>query len=154
MFAGNELTAGETLELIWSDGDKYPPYHVRQHIDSHEFPKQGSLLLGEAGSLLLPHAAGPQLFPAGRFKGYSRPKIAPRNHYHHWVDACRNKVRTVAGFDYAGALTEVILLGTVALRCPDRELAWDAEQMKITNLAEANQYIRRRCRPGWTVAGL
>jgi predicted dehydrogenase len=153
-FAGNELTAGETLELIWSDGDKYPPDHVRQHIDSHEFPKQGSLLLGEAGSLLLPHAAGPQLFPAGRFKGYSRPKIAPRNHYHHWVDACRNKVRTVAGFDYAGALTEVILLGTVALRCPDRELAWDAEQMKITNLPEANQYIRRRCRPGWTVAGL
>jgi len=153
-FAGNELTAGETIELIWSDGDKYPPDHVRQHIDSHEFPKQGSLLLGEAGSLLLPHVAGPQLFPAGRFKGYSRPKIAPRNHYHHWVDACRNKVRTVAGFDYAGALTEVILLGTVALRCPDRELAWDAEQMKITNLPEANQYIRRRCRPGWTVAGL
>ena len=153
-FAGNELTAGETLELIWSDGDKYPPDHVRQHIDSHEFPKQGSLLLGEAGSLLLPHVAGPQLFPAGRFKGYSRPKIAPRNHYHHWVDACRNKVRTVAGFDYAGALTEVILLGTVALRCPDRELVWDAEQMKITNFPEANQYIRRRCRPGWTVAGL
>jgi len=51
-------------------------------------------------------------------------------------------------------LTEVILLGTVALRCPDRELAWDAEQMKITNFPEANQYIRRRCRPGWTVAGL
>ena len=59
-----------------------------------------------------------------------------------------------AGFDYAGPLTEVILLGTVALHCPDKELAWDAEQMKITNLPQANQYIRRRYRPGWTVAGL
>ena len=153
-FSGNELTAGTTLDLTWSDGGKYPPDQVRQHIDGHEFPKQGSLLIGEAGSLLLPHVAGPQLFPAERFKGYSRPKIAPRNHYHHWVDACRNKAKTTAGFDYAGALTEVILLGTAALHCPDKKLAWDAEQMKITNLPQANQYIRRRYRPGWTVAGL
>ena len=112
------------------------------------------VLLGEAGALLLPHVAGPQLFPGKTFKGYSRPKIAPRNHYHHWVDACRHRAKTVAGFDYAGALTEVILLGTVALRCPDRELAWDSEQMKITNLPETSQYIRRRYRPGWTLIGL
>jgi predicted dehydrogenase len=114
-FAGNRMTADKTLDLIWSDGDKYPPDHVRRHIDGREFPKQGSLLIGEAGSLLLPHVAGPQLFPAEKFKGYSRPKIAPRNHYHHWIDACRGKARTAAGFDYAGPLTEVILLGTVAL---------------------------------------
>jgi predicted dehydrogenase len=153
-FAGNEMTAGATLELIWSDGYKYPPDHVRQHIDSREFPDQGSLLIGEEGSLLLPHVAGPQLFPAAKFKGYRRPKLAPRNHYHHWIDACRGKAETAAGFDYAGALTEVILLGTVALRCPDRELAWDPGQMKITNVPQANQYIRRRYRSGWTVPGL
>ena len=153
-FAGNDLTAGDTVELIWSDGDKYPPDHLRRHIDNHEFPKQGSLLLGEAGALLLPHVAGPQLFPAAKFKGYSRPKIAPRNHYHHWIDACRGKSGTVAGFDYAGPLTEVILLGTVALRCPGIELAWDGEQMKFTNFWEADQYLRRRYRAGWTVAGL
>ncbi len=153
-FAGNDLTAGRTIELIWSDGDKYPPDHLRQHIDNHEFPKQGSLLLGEAGTILLPHVAGPQLFPAAKFKGYSRPKIAPRDHYHHWVDACRGKARTATGFDYAGALTEVILLGTVALRCPGVQLAWDSEQMKFTNFAKADRYLRRRYRAGWTVAGL
>jgi hypothetical protein len=153
-FPGTELTAGNTLELTWSDGDKYPPDHVRRHIDKHEFPKQGSLLLGEAGTLLLPHVGGPQLFPAKKFKGYPRPKLAPRNHYHHWVDACLDKAKTVAGFDYAGPLTEVILLGTVALRCPDKELAWDAEQMKITNLPAANRYLRRRYRTGWKVVEL
>jgi hypothetical protein len=148
------MTAGTTLDLTWSDGDKYPPDHVRKHIDGREFPKQGSLLIGENGSLLLPHVAGPQLFPAERFKGYSRPKIAPRNHYHHWIDACLGKAETSAGFDYAGPLTEVILLGTVALHVPDRELTWDAEQIKVTNLPKANEYIRRRYREGWEVAGL
>jgi hypothetical protein len=91
------------------------------------------------------------MFPKNKFKGYSRPEITPRNHYHHWVDACRHKTKTVAGFDYASPLTEVILLGTVALRCPDRELAWDAEQMKITNLPEANQYLSRPYREDWMV---
>ena len=106
-------------------------------------------LIGEAGSLLLPHAAGPQLFPGSEFKGYSRPEIAPRNHYHHWVDACRGEAKTAAGFDYAGPLTETVLLGTVALRCPDKELAWDAREMKITNRPEANQYLRRSYRRPW-----
>lgn len=148
-FPGNELTAGKTIELIWSDGYKYPPDHARQHIDNHEFPPQGSLLIGEDGTMLLPHVAGPQLFPKDKFKGYSRPEILPRNHYHHWIDACRQKGRTTAGFDYAGPLTEVILLGTVALRCPGQELIWDAAQMKITNLPDANQYLRRSYREGW-----
>jgi len=153
-FGGTKLTAGESVEFVWSDGYKYPPDQVRQHIDNHEFPPQGSLLIGESGALLLPHAAGPQLFPKSKFRGYSRPEITPRNHYHHWVDACRHRAKTGAGFDYAGPLTETILLGTVALRCPDKELAWDAEQMKITNLPEANRYLRRLGRESWMVTGL
>ncbi len=155
-FAGNELTAGKTIEMIWSDGNKYPPDQVRQHIDGQAFPKQGSLFLGEDGSMLLPHAGNtnPLLFPSKKFKGHPYPEIAPRNHYHHWVDACLGKTKTGAGFDYAGPLTEVILLGTVALRCPDEELAWNTEQMKVTNSPKANQYVRRRYREGWTVPGL
>jgi len=153
-FPGTELTAGKTIELIWSDGYKYPPDRVRRHIDNHEFPPQGSLLIGEDGALLLPHAAGPQLFPKDKFKGFSRPDVAPRNHYHHWVDACRQRAETGAGFDYAGPLTEVILLGTIALHRPDKDLAWDGEHMKITNLPEANQYLRRSYRRPWTGTGL
>ncbi|UCE49791.1 MAG: Gfo/Idh/MocA family oxidoreductase, partial [Phycisphaerales bacterium] len=153
-FGATELTAGKTLELTWSDGYKYPPDQLRQHIEDREFPKEGSLLLGEAGTLLLPHVAGPQLFPSKIFKSYQRPKLASRNHYRHWVDACRRKASTIAGFDYAGSLTEVVLLGTIALRCPDRELYWDTEQMRITNLTRADKYLRRRYRAGWVVEGL
>ena len=51
-------------------------------------------------------------------------------------------------------MTETVLLGTVALRCAGKELAWDAARMEVTNVAEANQYLRRTYRDGWSVEGL
>ncbi len=153
-FAGTDLTAGKTLEFTWSDGGKYPPAEVRQQIDDQPYPSQGSLVIGETGSLLLPHVADPQLFPVARFKEYALPKLAPRNHYHHWIDACMGKGTTAAGFDYSGPLTEMVLLGTVALLSAGKELAWDAARMEITNVPEANEHLRRTYRSGWTVAGL
>ena len=153
-FAGNELTAGKTLEFTWSDGGKYPPDEMRQHIDNQPYPAQGSLMIGEAGSLLLPHVGDPQLFPKARFKDYAFPKLEPRNHYHHWIDACLGKATTAAGFDYSGPLTETVLLGTVALLCAGKKLTWDADRMEVTNVPEANQHLRRTYRDGWAVEGL
>ena len=153
-FAGNDLTADKTLEFTWSDGGKYPPDELRQRIDNEEYPSQGSLLIGEAGSLLLPHVADPQLFPKARFQNYPLPTLAPRNHYHHWIDACLGNATTAAGFDYSGPLTETVLLGTVALLCAGKELAWDAARMEVTNVPEANQHLRRTYRDGWAVSGL
>ncbi|MHB8903296.1 MAG: Gfo/Idh/MocA family protein, partial [Thermoguttaceae bacterium] len=127
-FAGNELIDGPTLEFTWSDGGKYPPDSVRERIDGVEYPAQGSLMVGEGGSLLLPHVGAPELFPRARFQNYPRPSLPPRNHYHHWIDACLGNGKTAAGFDYSGPLTETVLLGTVALRCAGRELAWNAGQ--------------------------
>ena len=102
----------------------------------------------------MPHVASPQLFPKARFKGYALPKLPPRDHYHHWIDACLGNAATAAGFDYSGPLTETVLLGTVALRCAGKELAWDPARMEVTNAAQANQYLRRTYRNGWTVEGL
>ena len=153
-FAGNDLTADKTLEFTWSDGGRYPPDELRQKIDNQKYPSQGSLLIGEAGSLLLPHVDSPQLFPQARFKEYPLPKLAPRNHYHHWIEACLGNATTAAGFDYSGPLTETVLLGTVALLCDGRELAWDATRMEVTNMPEANQHLRRTYRNGWAVEGL
>jgi predicted dehydrogenase len=153
-FGGTDLTAGKTIDFTWSDGGKYPPEELRKQIDGLKFPAQGSMLLGEEGTMLLPHVGGPQLFPKGKFKGYERPKVAPRDHYLHWIDACLGKGKTDTSFDYSGPLTETVLLGTVALRCPDKELAWDAARLKVTNLPAANQYLRRTYRNGWSVEGL
>jgi len=153
-YPGNELAAGKTLQVTWSDGYKYPPDPLRESFGNQDWPKEGALFLGEEGALLLPHGGGPQLFPAEKFKGYERPKLAPLNHYHAWVNACRGEGKTGANFDYAGPLTEAVLLGTVALRCPGHWLQWNPADMRVTNVADANRFIRRAYRQGWEVRGL
>ena len=56
-----------------------------------------------------------------------------------------------ADFDYSGPLTELALLGNVAKRFPDRKLLWDNDNMKVTNLDEANEWVRRTYRKGWSL---
>ncbi|NQU22557.1 MAG: Gfo/Idh/MocA family oxidoreductase [Candidatus Nealsonbacteria bacterium] len=153
VFPGTGLTAGNTIEATWSDGYKYPPEDVRQHIDNQPYPEQGVLYVGENGSLLLPHQGLPQLFPREKFKAYPPPKVEPGHHYHDWASACLAGGPTLSSFDHAGPLAEVVLLGTVALRCPGEELLWDATNMKVTNLPEANQYVRRSYRKGCETSG-
>jgi hypothetical protein len=90
----------------------------------------------------------------------------PEGHYIQWVNACiagygKNKVSSP--FEYAGPLTETILMGNLALRSwnlkgPDgkgypgrKKLLWDAKNMKITNFDEANQFVKREYREGWSL---
>ena len=61
---------------------------------------------------------------------------------------------TTAGFDYAGPLTEALLLGVVANRFPTQKLEWDTEKVKITNFSDADAMIRRNYRSGWEVENL
>ncbi|MGO8752012.1 MAG: hypothetical protein ACLQNE_39220 [Thermoguttaceae bacterium] len=89
--------------------------------------------------------------PAAKFKGYPRPKLPPRNHYHHFVDACLGLAKTESDFRQTGPMTETILLGSVAIRCFGKKLAWDASALKFPNCAEAERYLKRRYREGWQV---
>ena len=57
----------------------------------------------------------------------------------------------MSNFDYAGPLTETVVLGNVAMRRPGKKLMWDAENLKVTNDNEANNYVRREYREGWTL---
>jgi len=156
VFPGTDLTAGDTIQATWSDGGHYPPDEVRKHIDNQGFPQQGTLYVGERGALLLPHPCGgqPQLFPLKQFKNYPRPTLEPRDHYLDWVAACAAGKPTHSDLQYAGRLTECVLLGTVALRCPGKQLDWDHTAMKITNVADANRRVRRTYRKGWEVPRL
>ena len=106
--------------------------------------------------MLLPHVGEAELFPQEKFRGYKRPDPGNVNHYHQWVDACMGKDggKTSAGFDYAGPLTEALLLGVVANRFPDVVLKWDAEKLRVTNNDDANKLLRREYRKGFEVKGL
>lgn len=145
----------ETLIWTWYDGDFAPPPSEQLDLpEGLQLPGQGSLFVGEEGYMLLPHVGEPQLFPERKFRDYQPPQVDGADHYHQWVDACLGKGKTSASFEYGGPLTEALLLGVVANRFPDKQLHWDAHQLQVTNLADANQLLRRQYREGFQVDGL
>jgi hypothetical protein len=65
-----------------------------------------------------------------------------------WVNAAKGKVEASCPFEYAARLTEVMLLGIVALRA-GRRISYDGANMRITNVPQANDYLKREYRQGW-----
>lgn len=104
--------------------------------------------------MILPHIAMPILLPEKDFAGYDVPKIAGENHWHQFIDAVRGETKTSTTFDYAGPLTESVLLGCVATRFPKTTLEWNAPGLKFTNLPAADAFLKRPYRKGWEVPGL
>ena len=153
-FPGTEYTAGSMLPLTWYDGHHLPDEALAPLGNGQHLPSNGSIFIGQKGSILLPHIGGPQLLPREAFLGYKRPKLPPRDHYVQWVNACLGKDKTSAAFDFAGPLTETVLLGVLAARFPGKRLQWDAADLKVTNLPQANHFVRSTYRTGWEVAGL
>jgi predicted dehydrogenase len=151
VFRGTELTAEETLTVIWRDGGLRPPRELAQLPDGVDLPGAGSLFVGEAGTMVLPHVDMPQLYPVEKFQDFKQPEETDLNHWHVWVDAIMAGTKTSDGFHYAGPLTEAVQLGNVAARLPGRELQWDAEGLKVTNVAEANALLTKTYREGWEV---
>ena len=77
------------------------------------------MLVGEKGSLVIPHVAMPKLFPEEKFPAGVLPVIEGVDHYTQWADACLGEGKTTSHFDYAGPLTETVLLGTIGIRFPE-----------------------------------
>lgn len=156
IYPGTGFTAGESVKLTWSDGGKYPADELRAHIGGRSWPTQGALMLGGDGALMMEHGGGPQLYPRERMASIKAPKLAPQQHYHQFIDAIlgKNGGQTHSAFPYAARMTEMVLMGTIALRFPGRKLAWDAAAMSFPEVAEANRFVRRKYRKGWEVAGL
>ena len=150
-FPGNERIAGEELRVEWFDGQMLPPPEARSLAPTGKYPLEAALLVGTEGAVLQTHGSGPLLLPRDKFKNYPRPNLPPRNHYHHYVDACLGGEKTESGFGQTGPMVEAILLGAVAIRCFGQELTWDATAMRFPNCPDANSYLKRRYRNGWQV---
>jgi hypothetical protein len=113
------------------------------------------LLVGDQGFIL-----GNRLYPEARRKEVGDvPATLPRSagHYREWIEAAKGGKPSGSNFDWAGPLAEVVLLGNVALRVGLREkltrsrLLWDPVAFKITNIPEANEYLHRPYREGWSL---
>jgi predicted dehydrogenase len=154
--AGRFTTEG--FVLTWYDGGRMPDIREwpLENADGSRIalPDQGSIFLGEKGAILLPHVALPQLLPVKTFGGAAIEAAVGGNHYHLFVDACLGGAPTTCGFDYAGPLTEAVLLGTLANRFPGDELRWQPAAMTIPNHDAAAALLRRRYRAGFAVENL
>jgi predicted dehydrogenase len=153
VFPGTKYTT-ETLTLNWYNGHRLPPNEVKGLIGTRSLQDQGSIYLGTEGVLYSPYIAAPVLLPAEKFRDYKMPKPGADDHYLQFVEACRGNGKTSAPFDYSGPLTESVLLGCLATRFPKASLEWDAANLQVVNVKEANEFVRRRYRKGWEVEGL
>ena len=111
----------------------------------------GTLYIGDKGVISAPYGEPPEL--AGEPDNRGPKPNMPRSpgHYKEWVSACKGDGSAPgANFDYAGPLTELVLLGNVAIRA-GKKLEWDSKNLKVTNVPEANQYLRREYRTGWSL---
>ncbi len=150
-FPGTEYTVGKTIRVTWYDAANVSPNRemLGDIPASYKLPNAGSVLVGEKGSLVIPHVAMPKLFPEEKFPANSILVVKEVDHYVQWADACRGVGQTTSHFDYAGPLTEAVLLGTIGIRFPEQELKWDAKALKITNHAKAQEWLTKPYRKGW-----
>jgi len=73
-----------------------------------------------------------------------------KDHYHEWTESCKTGETTVCPIEFGCEMTEMALLGAMALRTK-RTLAWDAKAMRVTNNQKANSLVAPPYRDGWTL---
>ena len=139
------------VTVKWWDGGKLPPRPAELEKD-RKFPRNGSMFVGEEGKILVDDAASPRIIPEAKMKETKLPDpFLPRSpgHKKEWLEAVRGGKPAGSNFtDFGGPLTEVVLLGNVAVRT-GKKLQWDGRNLKATNCPEADKYIRRPYRKGW-----
>ncbi len=143
------------VQMHWYDGGMMPP-RPEELEDNRELNREdGLIFVGDKGKILVDGWGGhsPRLIPESMMQAYKRPpKTLPRSigHRKEWIEACKGRGTTRSNFDFAGPLTEAVLLGTISVRTGKR-IEWDAENMQITNEPKANELLHYKYREGWTL---
>ena len=154
------------------DGNNKPAKEITAEIEAMmgEVPGSGCVLIGDKGKLFSPDDYGAKFFirlngEKELLNGKDHPAVAaipqtiPRNaftgdgdfrHHQEWIAGCKGGPTPYSNFEIAGYLTEIILLGCIALRV-GKKLEWDGPNMRATNAPEAAQFVRRNNRKGWSI---
>ena len=143
------------LKLVWHDGASKPE-KPREMEGDEKLPDIGALVIGDKGKIVYgSHGAGrPRLLDEKVMAQVSsRPKRLARSPGHHkeWIESCKSGQPAGSPFDYGGPLTEIALLGVIAIRCKGEKLLWDAAKGRFTNSDRANRFLKPEFREGWTL---
>ena len=147
------------VKLTWYDSGRTPELLSsvikRQPVDQNGkamSTKSGQLFVGEKG-MILSNYTQRSLVPAEDFSDFETPDpYIPDSigHHNEWLNAIKTGGPTTCNFDYSGALTESVLLGTVAYRSGEK-IEWDSANLKVTNSDTAQQFVHKEYRKGWTL---
>jgi len=142
------------VDLFWYDGGLRPPRPDCLELDRDLPQAGGSLIVGDQGAILSGMwSASPRIIPERKMRDYRRPpETIPRSKGHHrdWIDACKGGPPASSNFDYGARLTEIPLLGVVALRT-GATIHWDGPNMKAINTPQAEPFIHGHFRKGWEI---
>ena len=158
--AGNVIRYGfpakgnrAAVTLTWYDGPQKPPRPPELEADE-KLPDIGALVVGDRAKIMYGShgATAPQILPdpgTEKFKRkVQRHPLSP-GHQKEWIAACKAGQPAGSDFSYGGPLTEVALLGVIAMRFRGRKLEWDGPGMRFTNCHEANAFLKPSFRDGW-----
>jgi predicted dehydrogenase len=142
------------VKLIWRDGSNRIPR--TDTVGDHKIPGTGAIVYGDHGAIMHgSHGAGGcRILPDAKANETKQPEQRiPRveNHHWDWLEAIRTGRPAGSNFDYGGPLTELGLLGAIAVRFPTQTLKWDTGAMCFTNCSEANVFLNPPYRDGWTL---
>jgi predicted dehydrogenase len=142
------------VRMTWYDGGLMPPTPPEMPTGKR-LPDNGVLYVGSKGKMYHgSHGGMPELLPSAlleQAKAVPRTLARSPGHYEEWLLACKGGPRPVSNFDYSGPLTEIVLLGVLALRAPGKRLEWDSANLRVKNLPELDPYIHTEYRKGWTL---
>ncbi|MCX7887474.1 MAG: Gfo/Idh/MocA family oxidoreductase [Verrucomicrobiae bacterium] len=133
------------VRVVWYDGGLKPP---RPKELNKPLPDEGVLYIGDEGKMFTPAILSPER--AKKFEDV--PRTLPRrgNIWAEWMEAIQGGEKAGCHFEWAGLLTEAVLLGNIAIRCGKR-IEWDAASGRVTNVESANQLLRQAYRSGWAL---
>ncbi len=142
------------VKLTWYEGTRPP--RPAELEDGRHMPAEGGMIFkGSKGSIMGGvYGGSPRIIPEAKMQQVKMPPKGVAHtalsHEMHWVLACKTGQPAGADFSYSGPLTEICLLGNIAQRV-DARIQWDAANLEVTNLPEANRYIRTEYRHGWSL---
>ena len=148
---------GKKVKLTWYDGGKKPSPSLAK---ATSLPENGYIFVGTRDTLYVPSYWGRGDFLSGaKMEDFTKiaqklPRLTAAGkdndwaQHEEWIRACKGEGRALSSFDYAGPMTESVLLGNVALRVGKR-IEWDSKALKVKNAPEAAQYIQTQYREGW-----
>ncbi len=146
-----EQTELPEFDLIWYDGGMRPLNPEELSASGESLGREGMMFVGDKGKIIAQFRGEKPVLYSGNNK---IPAPAPTTDQERvdsnklWIDSFLNNTQSPGSFIHTGPVTETILLGAVALRA-GKKVEYDTDNMKITNITDANKYLVREYREGW-----